>query len=605
MKRFILSVLLGVFLLGVFSCGVDEPAVPELESIEFTNLDGNRLVMHPNQTIYVRYELVPEELDDLVELTWRSSKKQVVSVEDGYVTAHKEGSAEITAIYGNVSASFDVEVVPWEVADFTIPESLEISVGDVVQVEVTNIQPEDAPVSAISWSVSSTTCAECYVENDQLYLQAKKEGAVKLYGRAGDVSKSCEVTIVENIPLESLSVTLDYESISIGETTVARVILEPSNATGVDIEWSFSPEGIVNATIDEATNSVTLEGVEVGTVTITATDIEGITAQATLEVTEPQVRSISVAIVDGFQSSQVMVALSPDGSVSEYNKSAAMTVTTEPAGLESQLTWVSNNESAAVVENGVIVSKGHGYAQIKAVAPNGVESDILYVMSLTQSGADWKWTENYQDFDDLSVYTSPSSVYTAAGYIDMAMVDFNLKPVDGRVLSFISWFKVKGIETSTEFELSPYAGEQYVTNFLITTLSPTAGSVKVNPPYGNPVTFNAEFGVKSFTLMAVYDEDYIYKTVAKDGTMTLSLSDFDWEVFEIYLNSRTSYAETPGYASKLTWMEDYTVSPKLESNSELYLRLDAFKPGTTYTFTYTPDDTRDWGSPSFKIKVVE
>ncbi|MBO7256962.1 MAG: Ig-like domain-containing protein, partial [Bacteroidales bacterium] len=343
MKKTLVSILMILTMFSLWSCQEkpDSPVNAELQSIEFTNIDGNTLYMREGETFKVNYALEPSELEDEIELQWKTNRKFIVSVEDGKLTAHTEGTAEITAYYGDVSASFTVEVA-------------------------------------------------------------------------------------EYIELETITMSLSKSSIAIGETSEATLKLNPETASDVDITWEVSPEGIVSLSNEEKNKSITLTGLNPGTVTVTAKDVSGLKASKTLTVSEVDITSISL--------SSATIALCPDGSVSAFgSKTHTLSFSTVPANQEHQLEWISSNPSAATVENGVITAVGHGYTQIKAKAPNGVESETIYVMSVTNSGANWKWKFYLSAGDDLSSYNSPSTIYSSIGSFAVKLVDANLSPVDEKV----------------------------------------------------------------------------------------------------------------------------------------------------------------------------
>lgn len=587
----------------------EQKTVP-LESIEFTNIEGGTLTMHPGESFRVRYELVPEELDNVIKLEWESSKESVVEVdEDGKLTALKEGRSNITASYGDVEEEFTVDVVAWEIVDFTLPETLEVAVGTVIQVPV-DIDPIGAPVSDIAWEVSDEAYAECFVEDEILYLRGVTPGHVTLSGSVDDIFRSCDITIKENIPLESLEISLEHESICIGETVSATVELYPYNANDIALSWSVSPSGIVSETVVEGINGVSslqLEGVALGEVTITARDNNsGISAEAILKVAEQQIRSITISYEKYDDITRRLMAFSPDGAVASYGKTAQISVQTEPAGLEDQIIWVNNNEAAVTIdESGLVTAKGHGYSQIYAKAPNGVESDLLYAISVTDAGADWRWKAgSAYSLDNLDLLTSPSTIYTASSWLEFGAIDVNLKPYDNIVRSFFSMMYDLTFETSTPFVFDELDSSG-ITHAYAKASSVCSGNVTVKPLYGS-FTFNIDFAIRSFTL---YDEtnDRVYKTVKVGETLVIDLSDFDgFAAFSIYKNSREFYVpyEDDPNASDVVWIDDEcTFSPSV--GVDFYLRTDDMTIGTTYTITILDVNNVSYGSPSFKVKVIE
>ena len=80
MKRvlFLSLVLLSVATI-VHSCKKESPQDAQVTEIIFKNVDGN-LNMFVGETFKVRYDIVPEELEDIAQITWQSSKKSSCAV---------------------------------------------------------------------------------------------------------------------------------------------------------------------------------------------------------------------------------------------------------------------------------------------------------------------------------------------------------------------------------------------------------------------------------------------------------------------------------------------------------------------------------------------
>ena len=194
-KLFILSFALLLF----WNCNKEESQdLVTLESIEFTNIESGHLTMYPGDRFRVKYSLDPEELEDIIELEWSSSNEDVAEIDEGgKITALDLGRTEITASYGDVEESFFVDVEELPVIDFTIPESVEVIEGEVVEIPVTGIEPAGASLSTIGWEISNDSYAEYYIEDNKLYVRGMIAGIVTLFGRLEEVSKSCEVEIVE------------------------------------------------------------------------------------------------------------------------------------------------------------------------------------------------------------------------------------------------------------------------------------------------------------------------------------------------------------------------------------------------------------------------
>ena len=128
-------------------------------------------------------------MEDEIELQWKTNRKFIVSVEDGKLTAHTEGTAEITAYYGDVSASFTVEVAEYiELKTITMSLSKSsIAIGETSEATL-KLNPETASDVDITWEVSPEDIVSISNENKNksVTLTGLKPGTVTV--TAKDVS---------------------------------------------------------------------------------------------------------------------------------------------------------------------------------------------------------------------------------------------------------------------------------------------------------------------------------------------------------------------------------------------------------------------------------
>ena len=200
---------------------------------------------------------------------WSSSDPTVASVENGKVTALKEGETRITASAEGVSAVCEVTVAA---AEFTVSldkAELALFVGESAQLSASS---SDGVTREYVWTSSDPTVAG--VENGN--VTALAEGTAMITASAAGKSASCAVTVEE----EDVFLILSKESAALkaGETLTLTASL--TNGAAATVEWSSS-----DPTVAGVENGV-VTALKAGTAKITADAGEGLTAVCTVTVTD-------------------------------------------------------------------------------------------------------------------------------------------------------------------------------------------------------------------------------------------------------------------------------------------------------------------------------
>ncbi len=143
------------------------------------------------------------------KVTWSSSNSDIVSVEEGRITAIKPGKAQIKVVSdeGNFEAICKIIVLsdPIESISF-VKESQTIYVGNSITLETVSI-PEDTIINDPIWSSSDETVA---VVSEDGVLTALQEGSSII--TISDKEKKVTATTLINVedkPAESLMITID------------------------------------------------------------------------------------------------------------------------------------------------------------------------------------------------------------------------------------------------------------------------------------------------------------------------------------------------------------------------------------------------------------
>jgi uncharacterized protein YjdB len=194
-------------------------------------------------------------------ISWASSNTSVASVNQGTVTALKEGKTTITASAGGKSATCSVTVSAKYIAvtSITLDKSelsLEVNNSDVI---TATVKPDNATDKSVKWSSSDASIVK--VDNGK--VTALKSGTTTITAECGGKKAECEITAtvsVAGIALDKTELT-----IAVGETSTLKATVIPDDATDKVITWYSSDTEI--ATVKDGV----VTALKIGTATITAT----------------------------------------------------------------------------------------------------------------------------------------------------------------------------------------------------------------------------------------------------------------------------------------------------------------------------------------------
>lgn len=147
-----------------------------------------------DETVKLEATVLPEDTADKT-VNWTSSDPETALViADGTVTGVAPGTVTITAKCGNAEATCEVEVLAIPVTSLTIdPEEKEIEVGDIFQISAT-VLPENATDKTVTWVSSDPDVASV---DAQGVVTGKQEGTATITASAGDIQKTCSVTVTK------------------------------------------------------------------------------------------------------------------------------------------------------------------------------------------------------------------------------------------------------------------------------------------------------------------------------------------------------------------------------------------------------------------------
>lgn len=328
-KLLLISALLTNFLIGCKQAPVEVSSVSlNIPSIEMVEGDY--------------YSLVATVLPSNAEydgISWASSNTSVASVNQGTVTALKEGKTTITASAGGKSATCSVTVSSKYIAvtSITLDKSeLSLKVGSSDMLTAT-VNPANATDKNVQWSSSDASIVK--VNNGK--VTALKSGTATITAAAGSSSAQCVITVP--VEIESLSLDKSELTLTIDETATLHATINPDNATDKTVIWSSSDNTIAQvengvvvgmskgaATIKAEAGGKTAE-CKVTIVPKTATGIEIIGAKTSMLINETQTLSYKLipdkSEADGLliwsSSNQDVLTIAPNGTCKAISEGVA------------------------------------------------------------------------------------------------------------------------------------------------------------------------------------------------------------------------------------------------------------------------------------------
>ena len=320
------------------------------------SLNKTTASLKANETVTLTATVTPSTTTNKA-VTWKSSDETIATVSNGVVTAHKVGTADITATTtdgSNLSATCKITVVATAATGISLNKTTaSLKANETVTLTAT-VTPSTATNKSVIWSSSNTSVATV---SSTGVVTAKAVGTATITATTADGSNktaTCQVTVVET-PATGISLNKTTASLKATETVTLTATIKPSTATNKNVTWKSSNTSV--ATVS-STGVVTAKAV--GTATITATTADGSNKTATCQVTVVETPATGISL------NKTTASL-------KATETVTLTATIKPStATNKNVTWKSSNTSVATVSStGVVTAKAVGTATITATTADG------------------------------------------------------------------------------------------------------------------------------------------------------------------------------------------------------------------------------------------
>ena len=276
-----------------------------------------------NGTVKLSANVMPSNATNKA-VTWSSRNTSVATVSsDGTVKAVGYGTTVITAKTVNgLTSNCTVTVNPIAVTGVSLNKtSLSFTGTGSSQTLTATVSPSNATNKTLTWSSSNTSVAT--VSNG--VVKAVGFGTATITAKSNnDKTASCSVT-VNPIQPTGIKATPETSTLyGLNGTVKLSANVMPSNATNKAVTWSSR-----NTSVATVSSDGTVKAVGYGTTVITATTVNGLTSNCTINVKKEEVTSLTIATKPTKTNYYVGDTLSTAGLTlkAAYNNGTTQTIT--------------------------------------------------------------------------------------------------------------------------------------------------------------------------------------------------------------------------------------------------------------------------------------
>ncbi|MCM0151427.1 beta strand repeat-containing protein [Photobacterium galatheae] len=298
--------------------------------------------------------------DVTAQVVWSSSVPGVATIDvNGTATADTSGVTEITGTLNGIASNIaDLTVTAASLVSLEItPSSLVLAVGTEQQLKVIGRFSDGTTqdlTAQVSWNSSDLALATVSEEG---LLVALLDGAVTVSANLNGVNSDGVLITINNPTLEGLQITPGNLNLAKGTSQLFTAIASYSDGTTQDVtslaNWVSSDTAVADMVLIG-----TVQALDVGTATISATFMNVDSNLANVNVTPETIQSI---IVD-----PLLPASIANGTTQQYQATALFS-DGSTADVTAQVNWLSDDTSIATISaTGLAQGVGEGNTVISA-----------------------------------------------------------------------------------------------------------------------------------------------------------------------------------------------------------------------------------------------
>ncbi len=339
MKKYLVGLLMVICALLIIFSAVYIITIMTAPGVDKIVLLKTNLTLEPGMSTSLEYVHFPENLPT-PSVFWSSSNPEIISVDNGIISALQTGNATVRVHAGNVYAECNVTVLRSVLTVILTPSYVELELHDQIQLSA-RLQPADASFKSITWSSEDESVAS--VDSDG-YVYANSPGITTVTAAAHNgIMGTCRVHVY--IPVSELVFDEVELLLNLHESHTLLPQIYPENATKTELTWESENPDIVSVDSDGVLNA--LVG---GTTSVRATAPSGVSAACRITVVQ-KAEKITLSDTELFLETGEIYKLTAE-------------VFPETADIENMI-WESSDPKVAQVESdGSVTALSPGVAII-------------------------------------------------------------------------------------------------------------------------------------------------------------------------------------------------------------------------------------------------
>lgn len=495
-----------------FTAEQQQPPVEGEKTVMLVEIDDSNFALTYPATKQLTATVTYDDFTEGHAVTWESSDTDVATVDsDGIVHSVSAGTAQIVAKAGG-EESDPVTVTVNGTVTVTLDKTV-LAVEEHAQATATSAG--GATVSAGTWFSTDATVATIDATSGEITAVAPGTTTIRVSYRANPSATldfaTCELTV--NVPLTGITLAGTL-SVTVDGTQDLTVGFVPANASNKDYTYVVTQDGDY-ISVTQNNEVLTVEGLAIGTATITVTSDEGnFTQTCTVSVVEAGTETaneISPQTLNLNRSTTGTLSISGTGIASVAWKSGTTTVATVAADAadSTQATVTAVAFGTATITAEVTFVSGEKVTKTRDVV---VSPDQMWVYGDVVNDG-WNATDTYDEAAAIGYGLTKTSATVFEGTVHLpADKDFRLAH-DNFDWKGVRWEHISSVASEKQNAVQGGNDQNSGYNVRVTK----AGEYKVTADFG---------GAKPVLKIQVVSIDVVSVAVAADkSTLTSNGTD--------------------------------------------------------------------------------